>query len=206
MGRPREHDDQTREALRAAAERMFDERGADGVSVRAVAEAVGTTTRAVYSLFGSRESLLVDAMGVRAYELLTQGLDEQQETDDPRADLVDASVTVFRRMVIEHPALFRIGFQRVLPEFEPGPEVLEARGDALDRLTRKVARLEEAGLLSVSLTDAVITFQAMCEGLGNLELRGAIMRLLPAGQEEQAWRSAVAAAVAGLTVPATART
>ena len=68
MGRPREHDEQTREALRAVAERLFHERGPQGVSVRAVAEQVGTTTRAVYSLFGSQERLLVDALGQRAYE------------------------------------------------------------------------------------------------------------------------------------------
>jgi AcrR family transcriptional regulator len=203
MGRPREHDDRTREALRSAAERMFEAHGATGVSVRAVAEAVGTTTRAVYSLFGSRESLLVDAMGVRAYGLLSQGLDEQQESGDPAADLVDASITVFRRMVLEHPELFRIAFQRVLPEFEPGPEVVAARREALDRLTRKVGRLVDAGLLDQgSLTNAVITFQAMCEGLGNLELRGAIMRLLPAGHEEEAWRTAMTATVAGLVAPA----
>lgn len=206
MGRPREHDDQTREALRAAAERLFDEQGPSGVSVRRVADAVGTSTRAVYSLFGSRDGLLVDAMGVRAYELLEQWLDEQVETDDPAADLVDASVTIFRRMVTEHPALFRIAFQRVLPEFAPGPELVAARQSALDRLTRKVARLQEAELLGDDeLLGAVVTFQAMCEGLGNLELRGAIMPLLPAGQEEVTWRAAMTATVSGLGQPVPSR-
>ena len=75
MGRPREHDDQTRESLRAAAEQLFSgERGPSGVSVRAVAERVGTSTRAIYSLFGSQEGLLVDALGQRAYELLTNAV------------------------------------------------------------------------------------------------------------------------------------
>lgn len=117
----------TREALRAAAERLFDERGADGVSVRAVADEVGTTTRAVYSLFGSREGLLIDLLAERAYELLDRGLTTLPETDDPAGDLIEAGVTVFRPFVREHPSLFRIAFQRVAPDLEPGPQLVAAR-------------------------------------------------------------------------------
>lgn len=200
MGRPREHNEATREALRAATEQLFDKHGAEGVSVRALADAVGTTTRAVYSLFGSRDGLLVDAMGVRAYEFLVERMQEQELTDNPAADLVEMGVIVFRRFVVEHPVLFRIAFQRVLPDFQPGPELIAARDRGLDLLTQRVGRLEEAGLLEdVSLTDAVVAFQAMCEGLGNLELRGAIMRLLPAGREEEAWRGVLRIVIRGLT-------
>ena len=199
MGRPREHDDATREALRAAAERLFDEHGAEGVSVRALADAVGTSTRAVYSLFGSRDGLLIDAMGVRAYEHLMRWMHDQELTGDPAADLVEMGVIVFRRLVVEHPTLFRITFQRVLPEFQPGPELLAVREDGLRLLTQRVGRLDEAGVLAATpLSDAVVAFQASCEGLGNLELRGAIMRMLPAGREEEVWRSSLRAVVRGL--------
>jgi AcrR family transcriptional regulator len=207
MGRPREHDDATREALRAAAERLFDEQGPQGVSVRALADAVGTTTRAVYSLFGSRDGLLVDAMGVRAYEFLMQRMHEQVLTDDPASDLVDMGVIAFRRLVVEHPTLFRIAFQRVLPEFQPGPELIAARGDGLRLLTQRVGRLKEAGVLGdMALTDAVVAFQSTCEGLGNLELRGAIMRMLPPGREEEAWRGTLRNVVRGMTTNAHAGT
>lgn len=206
MGRPREHDETTREALRAAAERLYDERGPTGVSVRAVAAAVGTTTRAVYSLFGSHDGLLVDALAQRAYELLTEGLDDLPETDDPAGDLVEASVQVFRRLVCDHPALFRITFQRLVPGFEPGPELLAAREVALARLLAKVRRLETAGQLGRKpLAEAVIEFQALCEGLGNLELRGTTMRMLPEGEEEAAWRAAFTSLVRGFAAPAPAR-
>ena len=198
MGRPREHDDETREALRAAAERLFEAHGAAAVSVRAVADAVGTTTRAIYSLFGSRDGLLVDAMAQRADELLAAALDEYPETDDPVADLVEMGPTVFRSFVLEHPALFRIAFQRVVPRFEPGPQLQAARTTALERLTGKVQRLEQAGLLqNKALTQAVIEFQAMCEGLGNFELRGATMRMLPESGQQDAWREAFANVVRG---------
>jgi AcrR family transcriptional regulator len=200
MGRPREHNEATREALRSAAERLFDKHGAEGVSVRALADAVGTTTRAVYSLFGSRDGLLVDAMGVRAYELLNSGMDDHAETDDPADDLVEMGVSVFRRLVVDHPTLFRITFQRVLADFQPGPELLAVRESSLGKLTKKVGRLQEAGLLgSMPLSDAVVAFQATCEGLGNFELRGAIMRLLPAEHADEAWRGVLSVMIRGLT-------
>lgn len=202
MGRPREHDDETREALRAAAERLYDERGPSGVSVRAVAEAVGTTTRAVYSLFGSKDGLLVDAMAQRAYQLLEVGLDTQVETDDPAHDLIEAGVTIFRPFVLDHPSLFRITFQRIVPGFEPGPELAAARDSAFRRLQAKVERLATAGQLADrTVPEAAIAFQALCEGLGNQELRGADLRLLPEGGEEQTWRSTFTTLVRGFSRP-----
>ena len=70
MGRPREHDEHTRAALRAAAERLVAAGGSAALSVRAVAEEAGTTTRAVYSVFGSKDGLLVDALAQGAFEFL----------------------------------------------------------------------------------------------------------------------------------------
>ena len=70
MGRPREHDEQTRAALLAAAEQIVADGGPAALSVRAVAEAAGTTTRAVYSLFGSKDGLLVEALARDAFEFL----------------------------------------------------------------------------------------------------------------------------------------
>ena len=191
MGRPKEHDEETREALRVAAERLFDEGGSKAVSVRAVADEVGTTTRAVYSLFGSLDGLVVDALAARAYQILKDGLDAQIETDDPAHDLVEAAVTIFRPFVRRRSGLFRITFQRVVPNFDPGPELVEARRSALLRLSQKVARLESTGQLGeTTVDDALIQFQALCEGLGNFELRGDALRLLPEGGEEEAWRRA----------------
>jgi AcrR family transcriptional regulator len=71
--------------------------------VRAVAEEAGTTTRAVYTLFGSGDGLLVDALAQAAFEFLADEIDKLAETDDPAEDLVDVGVLVFRRLVTEHP-------------------------------------------------------------------------------------------------------
>jgi AcrR family transcriptional regulator len=206
MGRPRQHDEHTREALRAAAERLFEERGAEGLSVRALAHEVGTTTQAIYTLFGSRDGLVVDSLACRAFELLAAGLDDLPVTVDPATDLVEAGATVFRQFVIDHPALFRIAFQRAVPEFTAGPELTEARAAALERLRQRVEALGDAGELGDTTVDeAVVAFNALCEGLGNAQLRGRVLAILPEGREEAVWRVALERLVRGFGATCKAR-
>jgi AcrR family transcriptional regulator len=201
MGRPREHDEATRAALLVAAEQIVADGGPGALSVRAVADAAGTTTRAVYSLFGSKEGLLVESLARDAFQFLFTEIERLEETDDPAADLVDVGMLVFRRLVREHPALYRIAFQRVVPGLDAGPELVATRQRAWNQLVGKVERLESAGLLGGKPpAEAALEFNAMMEGLANAELRGAVLRLLPEGNEEAAWRSALTTLVRGFGV------
>lgn len=187
----------TRAALLAAAERLVEKGGPDVLSVRAVADEAGTTTRAVYSLFGSKDGLLV-ALARRAFEILEAGLEELPETDDPALDLIDVGVKIFREFVRRHPSLFRIAFQRIVPGLQAAPDLAEARERVFPRLLGKVQRVKDAGLLDArSVRAAAVEFNAMCEGLANAELRGATLPILPAGREERAWRDALATVVRG---------
>ena len=197
MGRPREHDESTRESLRAEAERIVAEHGLAALSVRAVAEAAHTTTRAVYSTFGSKDGL-VDALAQTAFQFLYTEIAKLPETDDPLRDAIDVAVKVFRRLALEHPVLYRIAFQRVAPVLRAGPEVTEARQRAFAQLQGKIRRLEQAGLLGgTSLQDATVAIEAMMEGLANAELRGRTLPILPAGKEKQAWRRALTTVIRG---------
>src|SRR5262245_56592014 len=108
VGRPKLHGEKTADALLETAERIVEAEGLDALTVRRVAEGVGTTTRAVYSVYGSKNGLIV-ALGRRAFELLRADVEALPATDDPAADLVEAGVEVFRRFAVEHPSLFRIG-------------------------------------------------------------------------------------------------
>jgi AcrR family transcriptional regulator len=198
LGRPREHDEETRAALLAAAEQIVAERGASALSVRAVADAAGTTTRAVYSLFGSKDGLLVQALARDAFEFLYTEIGKLPETDDPASDLIDVGLVVVRRLVRDHPTLYRIAFQRIVPGLEAGPELVAARQRAWEQLLAKVERLRPAGLLGAKTgPEAAVEFIAMTDGLGSAELRGAVLRLLPEGDEEQAWRNALTTVVRG---------
>lgn len=190
MGRPREHDDATATALLEAAERTIETRGVAALSLRGVAEEAGTTTRAIYSLFGSKERLLA-ALGTRAFELLQEGLQALEGRPDPGDDLVEAAL-MFRRFALEHPALFSIGIQRTDPTVWPAFQ--SAAGEAFGALVDRVAPLEEANLLGGrAAREAATQFHALCEGLAALELRGT----LPTPHPETFWRSAFHALIAG---------
>jgi len=191
VGRPREHTEETAAALLAAAERTVEAGGIDALSVRGVASDVGTTTRAVYSLFGSKDGLIA-ALGARVFDLLLAGLQAQPPTDDPVADLIAAGL-MFRRVATDHPSLFAIGVQGDhLPNSRP--TVVAAATTALDELKRGVARLADAGLLGRrSIDEAALEFHALCEGLAALELRG----VLASRDAERIWRGGLTALVRG---------
>ena len=62
----------------------------------------------------------------------------------------------------------------------------------------KVERLRPSGQLGEKTApEAAVEFIAMMDGLGSAELRGAVLRLLPEGSEEQAWRNALTTVIRG---------
>jgi AcrR family transcriptional regulator len=194
MGRPREHDERTAAALLDAAERAVEAGGADALAVRGIATEVGTTTRAVYSLFGSKDGLIA-TLGVRAFDFLRAGLDALPATDDPAADLVEVGL-VFRRLATERPALYSIGVQRDVPGLPPWQPVCDAADAAFAVLMQRVARLGDAGLLGEStVVEATLQFHALCEGLATLERRGVRIPF----DAERNWRAAMASLIAGFT-------
>jgi AcrR family transcriptional regulator len=190
------YDERVASALLETAERIVAEEGLDALSVRRVAHAVGVTTRAVYSLFGSKDGLVV-ALGVRAFHLLKAATDALLATSDPASDLVEAGVLVFRRFALDHPALLRIGLLKVGMTPELAGQFRSAADEALESLWGRIARLADTGQLgSRGVADAFCAFHALCEGLAALELRGAI----PASKAERIWRDALSALVAGWRV------
>jgi AcrR family transcriptional regulator len=196
MGRPREHNERTAAALLEAAERTIQASGLEGLSVRGLADDVGTTTRAVYSLFGSKDGLLV-ALGARAFAMLGTAIAMLPTTEDPAADLVEAGVAVFRRFAIGHPSLFRIGVQQTIGSPELARDFAQAATEAFAGLETRVARVKAAGLLgSRTVRDGACEIHALCEGLAAVELRG---RMLP-GEEGRIWSDALTALVAGFAV------
>ncbi len=194
MGRPREHDEQTAAALLAAGERLVETGGPDAVSIRAVADEVQTTTRAVYSLYGSKQGLM-DALAVRAFELLRDGVARLPTTAAPVDDLVAAGL-VFRRFALEHPSLFRIAFGSTRDgAIRARPLVREAATIALEVLKTRIARLGDAGLIDGDRIDEVtLHFDAVCEGLAAIELRGTF----PPDAGERLWTDGLTAIVRGL--------
>ena len=194
VGRRREHDENTAEALLTAAERIVAEQGVDALSVREVAHAAGTTTRAIYTLFGSKDGL-VGALGVRAFNLLQRDIDTLPATDQPWEDLVEVAL-IFRRFALEHPALFSIAFHLADPAI--WPQFRGAAVDALGVLERRFEPLAAADLLGGrSIAEASTQFRALGEGVAWTELRGNPLPPDP----ERFWRHAFHALITGFATP-----
>lgn len=195
VGRPKAHDEHTREALLQAAEELLSEGGEQALSVRAVAERVGTSTRAVYSLFGNKDGLL-SALGQHGFELLTEAVDQLPLTDDPIADIVEGGVRGFRRWWRTHPQLFRLAFDHLVVPGPGGAQVSHAGLVALGRLKQRVQRASDAGLLGGCNVDEVTAqVDALCEGLTIVEARHPP---LLHSDPEQIWREALQALLDGL--------
>jgi AcrR family transcriptional regulator len=192
VSRPKEHDARTAAALLDAAEHIAEGEGLTALSVRRVANEVGTTTRAVYSLFGSMDGL-VTALGVRAFDLLGEAVAALPRTSDPVEDLVEAGL-VFRRFAREHPALFRIAVQHIDLPPDAGRGFAGAASRALAVLHDRVGRLNETGRLGERpVEEAVLGFHALCEGLAAIEARC----LIPDEDAERLVSDALSALVHG---------
>ena len=192
MARPKEHDERTAVALLDAAEQIVAGEGVDALSVRRVVNELGTTTRAIYSLFGSKDGLVV-ALGARAFDLLGAAVSALPITDDPAGDLLEAGMT-FRRFALSHPALFRLGVQHEEVSAELVQGFAGSAQRALGGLNARFTHLAENGQLGArSVSEAIWEFHALCEGLATLELRCR----MPADEGERLWCDALGSLVAG---------
>ena len=204
MGRPREHNEQTGESLLDAAEDLLRAGGPDAVSVRAVADAAGTSTRAVYSVFGSKEGML-HHLARRGYRYLADQVDALPVTDDPAGDLVRLGIHGFRRFALEKPHLFRLTFERVTPDVREDDVVLKAQRLAYDGLTLYLERARTAGLLDDDVIhEAAFQFHAVCHGLASNELLNepppigsGFWQVLHDFDGPGLWRSTISALIAG---------
>jgi AcrR family transcriptional regulator len=191
-----------------AAEGLLASAGPEGVTVRNVARAAGTTTRGVYSVFGSKAGL-IEALAARGYGLLATAVNDVPVTDDPRADLVTVGLEGFRRFALERPHLFRLTFERAPAEISEVPSVVEAAMSAYGALASHIDRIRAIGQVAQSTAEIAFMFHALCVGLASNELAReppplgvAHWRHVPELDLDRVWRAALEALVSGLSGPA----
>lgn len=206
MARPTKHDDGTREALLDAAERLLATGGPGAVSVRAVADEISESTRAVYSVLGSKPALL-HALAERGFRFLAELVEALPATADPAADLVEAGVQGFRRFALERPHLFRISFDQLTREIIEDPGAYRQLLRSFEALRAKVERAVGLGVVEARPTvQIVFAFHSFCHGLAVNELSrlpppvGAnFWRFLNDTDGEELWRLGIGTFVRGLS-------
>ena len=179
------------------AETLLAEGGADAVSVRAVARGAATSTRAVYSVFGSKEGLL-GALAEHGFNMLGELVRDLPLTDDPVNDLVCSAMDGFRAFTLAHPALYRLTFDRIMTGTDTDRRVSDAGREALAHLRVRVTRAADSGALGHRNIEEVITqFHALCEGIATVELRG----MLPPNTAHRLAHDAFQALLRGMALP-----
>lgn len=173
MSRPKIHDEALRVRLLDATGVLLAAEGPHALSVRRVATEVGTSTTAVYSLFGNKAGLL-RAVFVEAFTRFGAHVGAVERTDDPLADIA-ALGRAYRTSATDDPHLYTVMFGSPIAGFEPQPEDWAQAAATFDPLLDAVSRAIEAGLIWAKDPGLVATAMwANVHGLVSLELRNAM--------------------------------
>lgn len=197
MGRKRLHDEELRQRLLDVAGERLSRYGIDGLSLRALAMAAGTSTAAVYSLFGGKSGLL-SAVHERAFRRFGRRQEAVEASDDPVEDLVRLG-QAYRASAMADPHGYRIMFGGEVRPEHVTPDLRASAAETFRPLLDTVRRCVATGRFPQAVPAESIStaLWANVHGLVSLELGG----FLPpaAGNPGEIFDTAVRATLRGWT-------
>ncbi len=194
MGRKRVYDDALRLRLLDRAGEIVSAQGVDALSLRGLAADVGTTTAAVYTLFGGKPGLLA-ALYAEAFARFGAHLAAVSPTDDPVVDVL-ALGRAYRESALADPHYYRVMFGSDLTPEDLPAEIGDAAAQTFLPLVEAIGRGIDAGMFApVDPALAATALWANVHGLVSLELG----RFLPpqAGEPAEVFDLAIRNATAG---------
>lgn len=162
MARPSTHDTALRGRLLEEAAELVDKEGPERVSLREIARAAGTSTSAVYALFGGKTELLAAVV-----EDAFASFGRAQEEAEPEG--LRALGLAYRAWALRHPARYRLMFGGALAAAHEGVDPAVSLG-ALLPLARTL--LGTATPPPEADLRATIAVWAQVHGAVSLELAG----------------------------------
>jgi AcrR family transcriptional regulator len=193
MGRPREHNDETREQLLRVASGIIRRRGIEALTVRGLAAEAGVTTRAIYSLFSGLPEI-ISVLCARSTEAMVRHHEAVPVTDDPISEFLPLALA-YRSAAREQADLYEMLYT---PTAAPGQSAVEYPQQVqrtIGRVQDTIRRASLAGQLR-PLDDHEL-FQGLwgiVHGLTSLELRG----VLGTSEEcDRIWRETITTHVRG---------
>ncbi|MEE3851216.1 TetR/AcrR family transcriptional regulator [Gordonia sp. LSe1-13] len=171
MARPKVHTDELRDRLLDEAVAVVGERGVDALSVREVARAAGTSTTAVYSLFGNKEGLIRGVL-VRAFESFTAA-QESATGAEVESDLANLGVQ-YVGWALGNPRLYELMFGESRAGIAPTAETEAASARAIAPLRHGVARAIDTGVFreGADVDTVAASLWSQVHGLSLLLLSG----------------------------------
>jgi AcrR family transcriptional regulator len=166
------HGDTLRVALLDAAGALLHTDGPQALTTRRLADTVGTSTQAIYTLFGGKEGIL-RAMYREGFDRLEECLADVPTAAAPPDYLLGLG-RAYRAAALKSPHYYDVMFGRPVPEFEATADDVE-RSVATQRvLTGGIVRCIESGMLRADADPTEISafLWAVAHGLVSLELTG----------------------------------
>jgi AcrR family transcriptional regulator len=164
----------TRRELLEIALKLIDERGADRLSVRAVARAAGLSSGAPFRHFADKKALL-SAVALEGLQKLNRTIDATvaEHTDDPLAAF-QAMGVAYVELAMQYPARFRAMHHPEYTGFSAPQEVRDAVGHLRRLLVAQVVAAQQRGQLQpLEPERIVLAAHALVYGLARLLIDGA---------------------------------
>jgi AcrR family transcriptional regulator len=168
--RPKQRTPALRDHVLEVALALLAAEGVQGLTARKVASTAGTSTPAVYELFGDKGGLVREVF-FHGFRLLGTRLERLRESADPRADLISA-VGAFRMFVGANPVLAEVMFSRPVADFQPGPDEARAGAAVREFIVGRVRRCTDVGILAGDPADIAHVLLAAAQGLAAQETAG----------------------------------
>ncbi|MDQ2847915.1 MAG: TetR/AcrR family transcriptional regulator [Actinomycetota bacterium] len=194
MARPKIHDDALRDRLLDSAARLVARDGARALALRTLAAEAGTSTSAIYSLFGGKPDLFA-ALHKAAFADFSASQHAVGNSGDPQADLMVLAET-YRDWALQHPQLYAVMFGGALTPALPADFDCPYAAESMRPLQQAAGRLIETGATSAAATvDAIsVSLWATVHGFVSLELAQV---LVPDSAPQHAYRVTCRVAIDG---------
>ena len=193
QGRPR---DSLGDRILAAASQILSEQGAQGLSVRRIAEQAGTSTMGVYSRFGSKLGV-IDALYREGFERLRQATESVMDQGEPLA-VIEELCVVYRNTALANATHYDIMFGHAFPGFEPSPEARATAFEGFEQVVVATVRAAvDAGTLRGDPLELAYRLWSLIHGMVSLELSG-VLPPPTAAVSERLMRRAVRSYLRGL--------
>lgn len=139
------------EALRAkiceTAQRLFAENGYEGVTMRALAAAMGTSPMQPYHYFNDKDEILAEVL-TRAFDRFVTALEEAGRDEGHAYGRARAMRYVYSQLALSEPGIYRMMFELPHPKEGDYPGMSEAMDRARNCIRRCMEDLIAAGLVA----------------------------------------------------------
>lgn len=161
-----------REEILEAARRIVQDRGFEGLAMRALGREVGVTAPTLYDYFPSKEAV-VGALFLQGIALLHEAFDGAEAVSAPGVARLQAIFNAYREFGVNHPDLYQLMFGRIDPSFKPDEAAIRQAETIPQRAIKAVQDAMDLGEIRPGDVDQIMNaIWVVAHGHVMLEING----------------------------------